>query len=227
MLHHKLRAAGGVLQSIEKISHVTASSSTITVMSDVQAGDLLIFSDFATTDDFFYYENVPTQVTPSGFTIIKSQPGYASCWSIFYKIANGTESGTVLTGMNDAFERKRLILFRGNRPIRLITTKYFVEQYNRQGPISGTITSSSGITPFIIMGFYGTCLSSSTPNHGYTFTGETADETIGYTTNSEIVSAIKYKIKNRGDTSADVVVGFTNTVYEDALGINGFCLELE
>jgi hypothetical protein len=189
-------------------------------MSDVREGDLLVFADVVSSSSI-------TQVTPSGFNIIRSQTGYGSCWSIFYKIANGTESGTVLTGMDGSFRRKHLVLFRGDKPIRLLKTRYFVEQYYDQGPISETITSSSGITPFIIIGFYGSDLSSYSSAHMHTFTGETADETIGYTTSTYLGSAIKYKIKNRGDTSADVVIGIDNTIYEDALGIIGFCLELE
>jgi len=222
MLHHKLRAAGGVLQSITKISHVTASSSTITVMSDVQADDLLIFSDVAEGD------SVPSAVTPSGFTQISTITGSGMRWSIFYKIANGTESGTVLTGMNDDSERKRLILFRGNKSISSVTTGSLVSQQDDgYESISTTITSSGGTTPFIIIALYGSDINTECIPPNYTFTGETADETIGYATNTSVVSAIKYKIKNRGDTSNNVGIGITNDDCVYGLGIIGFYLELE
>jgi len=228
MLHHRLRAVSSVFQST-KISHVISYTDTITVMSGVRSGDLLVFADVVESE---FNSVKPLEIVPSGFTLIMTIVGISSDdmrWSIYYKIANGTESGTVLTGMTGGSDRRRkqLILFRGNKPISSVTIGSLVSQQNIRVPLSTTITSSGGTTPFIIIAFYGSYILTNSSDPNYTFTGETEDETIGYQDNSVVVGAIKYKIKNRGDTSNNIGIGITNTLGEYGLGLIGFYLELE
>ena len=233
MLHHKLRAAGGILQTITKISDVISSSSTITVMSDVRAGDLLVFFDFAHNNG----DGVPTAVTPSGFSVIRSHSGnYSSSdgrWSSYYKIANGTESGTTLTGMNSDTEEKCLILFRGNKQISSVSSMGIVSESDETGLDEPIITSSSGNSPFVIFAFFGIYAKDAglgSSEVAASITGESMSNTIIIDDGNENLSFAAWKIKNYGDTANNVTLdGYASgagSSYE-IIGVIGFYLELE
>ena len=235
MLHHRLRGAGGILHTITKISDVTSriSSGTITVMSGVQAGDLLVFFNFSHNDK----NDVPTAVTPSGFSLIHSLVGnynYADGrWSSYYKIANGTESGTTLTGMNSDTDESCLILFRGNKQISSVSSIGIVSESSQANLNEPVITSSSGNTPFVIFAFFGIYAKDAglgSPITAASIDGETMTNTIIIDDGAENLSFAAWKIKNYGDTANDV----TLDAYAEGAssnyaicGVVGFYLELE
>jgi hypothetical protein len=232
MLHHKLRAAGGGLKTITKISDVISRSSTITVMSGVQSGDLLVFFDFAHNNG----NGVPTAVTPSGFSVIHSHSGNYSYsdgrWSSYYKIANGTESGTTLTGMNSYTEEKCLILFRGDKQISSVSSMGIVSESDETSLNEPIITSSSGNSPFVIFAFFGIYAEDDGIGSSQvvaTITGESMSTKIIYS-NDENLSFAAWKIKNYGDTANNVTLdGYAsgiNSNYE-IIGVIGFYLELK
>jgi hypothetical protein len=215
MLHHRLRAAGNFLHTITKISTVTASSSTITVMSNVQAGDLLVLFDYG----FNFSGASITNVIPSGFTSIgtvtENNLDNNIRATMSYKIATGTESGTTLTGINSNSETKILILFRGNKIISAVTVGSFVSDTDDKGPVSATITSSSGLTPLIIFADYSYIWAGGT-ERSFTYTGETP-----------VYDNIYYTIKNKNQSINNVNIGIDYYLSFAVVILCGFYLELE
>jgi hypothetical protein len=218
---------------ITKISHVTSNTDTITVMPGVEAGDLLIFADFVG-------KNLPELVVPSGFTNIRSI--FMGSWqrmAISYKIATGTESGTVLTGMDyiSGQSVKLLVLFRGSRGsrgIQSVTIKSLVSAASEtSGTINQTITTQSGAKrPIIFMAHYASS-STSAGNALYSFSGNTiewgedAEETILRSLSNYYAAAVKYSIINITDRIYDSVdIYNNNTNIELGHGLIGFYLQL-
>ena len=216
MLHHKLRAAGNFLYTMTKISTVTSSSSTITVMSDVQSGDLLVLKDVG----YNYSGGSITNVIPSGFnsigTITETINDDTIRATLSYKIATGTESGTTITGINSTAESKILILFRGNKIISSVTVGSLVSDADNNGPVSATITSSSGSTPLIIFASFSYIWSGGTAPT-FTYTGETP----------VIDTGVHYTIKNKSESINNVNIGLAYYSSFDVVLVYGFYLELE
>jgi hypothetical protein len=238
-------------QKIKKISHSTSTSTSsgFTVMSDVQAGDLLMFYD-----NYHISDNSKdiTRTTPSGFTNIQAIKTYynfnydENVLAVSYKIANGTESGTTINGTSQTaaswkIARKTLILFRLFKPISTVTVGGLV--WEGVSPVAQTITSSVSTTPNIIVACYSKVDGGSPPDHYYnaniTYSNETPDEEIIHQHNSIInsdgtdyflgmTSGFYYTIKNRG--TSDVDIGITTPLTPDrtrGCTMIGFYLELE
>ena len=218
MLHHRLRGADNILRYITKISTVTSSSSNITVMSGVQSGDLLVLFDAG----YLNTSGTISNVIPSGFTSIGTIT--YQTWvptenylitTVSYKIANGTESGTTVTGINTFSEAKKLILYRGNKSISTVTTKSVVSQSDDRGPLSRTITSSSGLTPLIIFA-----------NRVIIHDGDYED--LSYTGETPVIdNGIYYTIKNKNETINNVSIGVAYNSLHVLVVMIGFYLELE
>ena len=239
MLHHRLRGAGGLV--ITKISDVISTGETITVMSGVKAGDLLVFFDFANRTSDYY--TIPSAVTPSGFTLIHSfgenyiqgTGAEVGRWSAYYKIATGTESSTTLTGMDSDRNRKCLLLFRGTRQISSVAINSVVSGVGGTGAFTtatSTITSSAGDNPFLIFGFIG-CYAeyyTSTTSFTASWSGETMSSR--YIINdTENVAVAAWTIKNYNITANNVGISSsarsTYTWNYFIHGHIGFYLELE
>ena len=152
MLHVNQLNGFGVAQqgalTLSFLASATSTGSAITVPATVQAGDLMIYFDFATQ------LGTPTTVTPSGFTLIGSSlAGTVSRSNLSYKIANGTEASTNITGMNGATTNNKIMLvFRGSSPIASATPASVAAQYTTGDPTAQVVTSSGGTPPLVVVG---------------------------------------------------------------------------
>lgn len=146
-------AAASPLTSISLFDSATqgnsSSSAAITVPSGVQAGDLLVLQDFA-----LHSGGVPTAVTPTGWTNIVDTSGTPARLMISYKLADGSEGGTSVTGMGDASNMKCLYIFRGDAPATLLTASTPNQQNTGSNPSSQTVSASGQTTPLVIIGGY-------------------------------------------------------------------------
>lgn len=156
MLHHGLRAAAGnsaaaPVTSVSFQAQASADGATVTWPA-VQAGDLAVLFDDARNSGT---STIPTKVIPTGFTELDDQSdlpstnGYRS--TVSAKICDGTESGS-LTGMNgNSHSKKRLLIFRGDNPITGWTLQSLNSQMTQSTPTSQSLTSASGIVPFVAL----------------------------------------------------------------------------
>lgn len=132
------------------IEGTASSAATITAPTTINAGDLLIMADFAINA-----ASVPTTVVPTGFTSISNTNNTTTCKLIFsYKIADGTEDGSTITGMDgDSLDRKTIGQFRGSPAISTVTlSAIFDSGFTAGDPAIQTITASAGTPPLIVIG---------------------------------------------------------------------------
>lgn len=109
-------------KTLTLVAQVTSgsSSSTLTVPSGVQAGDLIF-----TTDMAFHSTTPPSLVTPSGFTSLASGQHFpGGGWIsivIACKVAIGNESGTTIQMMSRQDGDRAIFILRPNTPIASFT----------------------------------------------------------------------------------------------------------
>lgn len=72
-----------------------------------------------------------------------------------YKLADGTEGGSTITGMNSTTNRKELYVFRGNIPAKTLTASTANGQGTSGDPTSQSVTASGGKAPLVVLGGYG------------------------------------------------------------------------
>jgi hypothetical protein len=130
----------------------TSEAQTIMVPSGVEDGDLIVLLDLALA------AGIPTKVIPSGFTeindlIFDAFVDYRQL--ISYKIADGTEAGGLLTGMNGTGNNKCLYVFRGNLKIGSVTVSTVNAQSTSVDPAPQTVNASGRSPPLIVFGCYG------------------------------------------------------------------------
>lgn len=164
ILSHALRARNKAISiALAFRSSATSTGSTIVAPSDIVAGDLLVMYDnvSATT--------IPTSVVPTGFTSILNNTVSTNRRVICsYKIATGSEAGTTITGLSGTGGAlaKILIVFSTNGATTGTVKSIQYEQTDAD-PTAQTITSGSGVSPLVSIGFLrnasGTPVSSMTP----------------------------------------------------------------
>jgi hypothetical protein len=134
-------------------SSAVSSAGTITAPSDIVAGDLLVLYDNAANTSGF-----PTSVIPSGWAspaIINQTGGSGSNRRVIVsmKIADGTEAGATITGMDGTLlDAKVLIVFSTNGATTSSAFDAAVE-ITQGDPAQQTINASSGSPPLVCIGF--------------------------------------------------------------------------
>jgi len=142
-------ASSGGVTSLAFHDDAYSSSGQITVPGTVQAGDLIILSDFAA----LLTDETPALVTPSGFTNWINFAGLYTRIAVSYKIATGSE--TTLTGMSADFViDKILAVFRGDAPISSITASTPTTEVTNGNPASQNIVATNGTLPLIAFGLF-------------------------------------------------------------------------
>lgn len=157
-----------VLSSLTQIGSATAATSAITLPSGIQQGDLIILLDFATSG------SVPTAVTPTGFTNLQNvSDGSVRRFMVSYKIADGTESSTSVTGMNGSSQnRKGVLTFRGNTFPVSATGAGGTQETSLNAPATQNQNVSGFTTPLIILAMYASNGSVTTRGFSTTKDGE-------------------------------------------------------
>lgn len=149
---------GGSPTSVTFQASAVVNAETITVPAGVIAGDLIVLHDNAINSGGG--SSPSDSVVPDGFTSVVDQGAHPSAsvrQIVSYKIADGSEAGTSLTGMVGTFSSgKTLAVFRGNNPISSVNASTPNEQITSGNPTAQSVLASGGTPPLIVFGFYGT-----------------------------------------------------------------------
>lgn len=97
--------------SVDYVTNSTSTSSTITVPATAQVGDIAILVDWG----YLSTTTAPTQVTPTGFTLINQHSQITSPASRImasYKVLVSGDLGSTITGMSTTSMRKILMIYR-------------------------------------------------------------------------------------------------------------------
>lgn len=191
---HMPVAAGGLTLSF--IASTTSTAATITAPSSINAGDLLVLMD--TASSVFVS---PTTVVPTGFTSISNRTfssGSAFQRAIFsYKIANGSEDSSSITGMDGNLNDQKIMMqFRGSSAIAAVTPSTVNFTSSDTNPTAQNAAASGGVAPLIVLGGYYTT--------GGTIDPRTMSPAKDGEANSSVSQYLAYKIYN--SSPADVSV---------------------
>lgn len=178
----------------------TTSGNTITYPSGIQQGDLIIFAEWIQNNP------LPTRVIPSGFTSFSSiQVGTTVIDCLSYKLADGTESSTTLTGSTAGVtNNKFLMVFRQTPKFTSVWFGGAISGYYRGSAKQGPVTASPYTTPAIVFGEY---------YQTSGITGQTMSPTQDGTATAGAM-AYKWKFFNNVSTPTSV------TIDEPANGVN-------
>jgi hypothetical protein len=198
--------AGRALTSITQVLSATSTATTITAPSGIQAGDLIVMADCAGG------VSTPTDVIPTGFTGIETNTTpITSRMRCSYKLADGSEGGTSITGMaatGFGSVAKAIYVFRGDFPASSLTLADVETQGTSGNPTAQTVSASGGIAPLVILGFYAEADTSAAVNpRTFTVAGSPAkDGELQSTSNAslDIDLWIAYKIYNSAPQNASI-----------------------
>ena len=171
------------LTTVSFIASTTSTAETITAPASINAEDLLVLFDSARAT-----LAEPTAVTPSGFTNFISFSAISGPSSVgirnmvSYKIADGTEDSTSITGMTgDITDNKVMLQFRGNTSISSVTSNVIGSPaVTDNNPASQTITASSGTAPMILGALYASDTTVSPRTFSAVADGEVTSSTLLY-----------------------------------------------
>ncbi len=192
--------AGGV-GSVAFQASATSTTATITCPT-VQQGDVGVLFDFARDTG----ATIPSQVLPSGFTLIKTDTyltssGYRG--TVSRKIFDGTESGASLTGQDgSSADKKVLLVFRPSSPAASVGSSTWLGELDTVNPTAQLIAASGQQVPLIRLAV------AATPSDQIAFTAGTFDATIALS--DEVL--VGYAIQNAS--------GSDDTVDMDDLSVN-------
>lgn len=193
-----LKPTGQVRPTISFVTSATAASidstSRLVAPSGIQAGDLLVWSD--------YVPNYSSGTVPSGFTQIILTTATAVNHRTAYKIADGTESGTTITGMTGTDFVNALLVFRGTRP-------FTAASFNTWNGASSDadVASQTVASPTVAVVIAAAGARSATANIAFTTQSPTFDGVISNISSGSVALSVGYKINNGGDFTQVVDVG--------------------
>lgn len=180
------------LETLLFIASVSDDAASLTAMSDIRAGDLLVWYDWTLGGGL---------VVPSGFTQIGNTLAGSAVAVTAYKIADGSESGATISGMSGGLaQHKFLLQFRAEGSISNVAVQDVAQQITNGNPSSQTCNASGGTVPLVVIGTY----SSSGDVSSRTFS-PSADAEISQFSGFGISSYVKYKVYNSSpsDTTID------------------------
>lgn len=134
-------------------SSATSTAETITLPSDIIAGDVLLLIQAANE------AGVPTDVTPTGWTDVGAAVnvslaggGADSRVSHKYKIAVGGDASASVTGMNGGTSNHKIVfVFRPTAPAIAIAPQDLAGEMTNGAPSAQTANASAGATPLIVI----------------------------------------------------------------------------
>ncbi len=183
------------VSSITQQASATSSTSSI-VVPTVIAGDLILFMDLALT-----VSPPPSSAVSSGFTSIQDNSvdtgAIAGRQIISLKKADGTESGTSISGMTGSNYLKIIVTFRGDVAAKLITAFSPQGEGTTGNPTAQVVPSSGGAVPLVVIAAYFGDAGVNPRTFSPAKDGEVANGTPIW---------VAWKIYNVGSTPADVTV---------------------
>lgn len=147
------RTSRRALKHIRLVDSNTSTAGTVTLPADVIAGDLLVFNQYS--HGVF---SEPTYASPAGWTEVYSTAGSGE-WQAsgaYYKISDGTEGGTSVSGIDAAgTDHKTVAVFRGNRPFKSAQILTATVENTNNNPVAQTILTGAMKTPTIAVANFG------------------------------------------------------------------------
>jgi hypothetical protein len=144
---NQLTGFGGGPAPITSLAFQTSADSdtqTITCPT-VSPGDVGVLLDGAVNAS-----GTPTNVIPSGFTQLQTSNIDFARTTMSYKVFDGSEDGSSLTGMNgNASNAKVLLVFRPNGVVTSVGVSTFLQETTNGNPASQVIAASGQAAPLI------------------------------------------------------------------------------
>jgi hypothetical protein len=195
---HGFNVGGEVLTTLTQVLSPTTDSSgaAFTLPVGIQAGDLIINFDFARD------AGLPADATPSGFGVASSiNDGAQTRAKLNYKIADGSESGASVNGLDGTAEAHLVYVFRGNVPITsAVPTDVETAGPTDSNPGALTVNASGANPPLIVIGCYGLGLGAIDPR---TFSTTKDGEINGGVANTA-TAFLAYKIYNSSPANTSI-----------------------
>lgn len=124
---------------------------TITQPVETRSGDLLLIYNYASNQ---VSATIPTAVTPSGYTNIfnvgRSTATIGQRITGYYKIADGTEGGVSVTGMDSTADYLVIYLVRWNKAITTVTPTDVETDNTFTATVTKTVATGGSIAPAIL-----------------------------------------------------------------------------
>jgi hypothetical protein len=199
-VNHLSGFGGGASAPVTSVAFQTSADSdaqTITCPT-VSAGDIGILLDGAVNGS-----GIPTNVIPAGFTQLQTSNIDFARTTMSYKVFDGSEDGSSLTGMNgDASNAKVLLIFRPNGVVSSVGLSTFLQETTNGNPASQAIAASGQSAPLIRLASAAVGSNSTPPP----FAAGTFDATV---TKAGSFSAIRagYTVQNSAPSDDTVDVG--------------------
>jgi hypothetical protein len=182
MLSNILKAANATEDAITFITSASVSSTTpsIQIPAGAQVGDIVVVFNAAAR---FFTSTIPTKVVPSGFTEIRtttySQFNGAIRTVCSYKKLVSGDPGSTITGMNS--DNEYLIVFVFRSLLSNVTVQSSQGEGTTSAPSAQTITSGSGVAPFIAFAhWYGSVSGPAINSNGGLQTTTNSEQAAGY-----------------------------------------------
>lgn len=138
--------------AILAVTSATSTAATIAVPSSVMAGDLLVLMDRAENS---LGGGLPATVVPTGFTSAINTPQFDERQIISAKLADGSDAGSTLTGMDGtSADAKLLLVFRRFPAATSISIQDPAGQATDGNPTAQTINASGGNAPLVALAGY-------------------------------------------------------------------------
>jgi len=137
-------------------SESSSETTTITLPSDIQAGDLLVLCSRSGNPN----TTIPPNVTPSGWTEVgtatDTNPSFSGRVKIDVKIALFTDASLVITGITGGDGNdKRCLVFKGDGRMTSVTPQDYAGVIANTAPSNQIANASGGTTPLVVIGTYG------------------------------------------------------------------------
>lgn len=159
--------AAPAVTSIAYVAHTTSTANTIVAPSSINAGDLLVLFDFAQN-----ISGVVTDVVPTDWTSFRHAAFSPRRLRGSYKIADGTEDGSTITGMDgSSSDDKIMVQYRADVAIASFSASGGGGATSSGDPVQDTISASGGTPPVLGLVTFGSSgaisprTTSITPNH--------------------------------------------------------------
>ncbi len=140
--------------AVTQVLSAASTTSSVTYPSGIQAGDLIVVLDFARSP------SQPSDVNPSGYTLIQRSAviesgGFAAQkLASWLKIATGSETGSLSLMNGSSSNAKVIVVFRGGSPISSAAIQDPDSETTTSNPAAQSVSASGGDTPLIVLGFY-------------------------------------------------------------------------
>lgn len=208
MLAQMLRRHAPPKVSLSYRTSATSTSSSITIPSGAEVGDIAVLFDFAGSSN----TTIPTSVVPSGFTSASNKSSSTTAGTraiVSYKKLVSGDPGASITGMNGGlFNTKRILIFSPSSPISTIMLGDVQETITDSAPAEQTVSSDD--PPYLVIG------AASTRSYTPSWTAAWYDDSF-----SQTRTLFAYKLFNA--SFDDVSIDFTAGGYSHAC-IQAFAL---